>query len=96
MTVTTTSRQQDEQTRIARALNRRIRSGRKFTVDEIWPGLRDIVPGHHMSWVGNHVRKLEQGNAIRFVGWRETPRSKPHSRPARVWQSEKHAEKTAA
>lgn len=75
-----------EEAVIARRLNRLIRSGEPFTVDQVWRDSDEFRPGDHRNWLGVHVRRLADADAIVPVGWRETSRSTPHSRPARLWR----------
>ncbi len=85
-TITAVSRKEAERKRILRAILRRIRSGRPFTVDELWDRLPDVKPVEHRAWLGREIQIMEKDGRIRFVEWKETPRSLPHSRPVRVWQ----------
>ncbi len=85
-TITAVSRKEAERKRILRAILRRVRSGRPFTVDELWDRLPDVKPVEHRAWLGREIQIMEKDGRIRFVEWKETPRSLPRSRPVRVWQ----------
>lgn len=85
-TITAVSRREAERKRIIRAVLYRIRTGRPFTVDELWDRMPDVKPVEHRAWLGREIQIMEKDGRIRFVEWKETPRSLPHSRPVRVWQ----------
>ena len=74
-----------DQKRIAAAINRRVQSGRPFTVDSIWGRLPDIRPGEHQSWVGQMIQKLSQAGRIRKAGFVESERARQHSRAIPLW-----------
>jgi hypothetical protein len=85
MTAPTTDKARQE-ARIANAINRRIRSGRPFTTDSIWKGLKDIEPGDHRNWLGQMLQKAAQAGRIECVGHTETSHSVGHSRAVKVWR----------
>ena len=87
-----------QEVQIMRALNRRIRSGKPFTVDSMWDRLPDISPADHKAWLGRQIQLLAEAGRIREadVAWKMTNRSAPHSRPARVWQGVKASDRVAA
>lgn len=85
----------DGEKRIMQAVNRRVRSGRPFTTDEIWPRLKDITPGEYRSWLGNQMAEMSRQNAIVRVAWRVTPSSGQKSRAVAVWQGVRAMEHAA-
>lgn len=80
-----TVRARQEQ-RIAKAINRRIKSGEPFTTDSIWDRLDDIHPIDHREWLGQFIGEAARVGRIEFVDWKMTPRSVTHARPVRVWK----------
>lgn len=71
---------------ITNRVNKLIRSGKPFTVDQIWRHADDFKPGDHRNWLGRWVKELSDTGAIRHIGWQVTERSGPHARPASLWQ----------
>lgn len=70
---------------IMRRLNRLVRSGRPFTVDQIWRSADQFTPGDHKTWLGVEVRALSAAGRIVVTEHRVTEHSRRYSRAVPVW-----------
>lgn len=80
---------------IMRRLNRLVRSGRPFTVDQIWRDSDDFKPGDHKNWLGVQVKRLSLAGRIVVVGHRVTDRSRPYSRAVPIWRGLSESERVS-